>query len=502
MDTNRHVCVKKKCTYWELNMLGKQLITIAISAVLLLVLVGCGSTEETEVTAETQLVSSEPVYSPEAILEIGSMDPDVDDQIRLAVEEGNMPSLSVGVIVGDELVWAKSYGATPAGIHTAYEIGSISKTFTAVAILQLYERGLLGLDVDINDYLPFQIRHQDHPDSPITVRMLLNHTSGLTRVTEDYNRFVLRDHAIQDAVKRHFDLELHELNFDRLYERGEFYEAYLVPGGTFYSDDVWSRDLGSYEYSNIGFGLLAYIVECVSGQTFEEYLDQNIFQPLEMNASSTQVEAVRDLIANPYERIEGKYIKVPYKDIPFYRFCKPYQLGCLLRNMILPDGQIPVPKGLEDQLDAGYLRFPVYENLAGSSGILSNIPNLAAYLITHMNEGQAPNGYQLLQPDTIALMHELAANAEGGYFYNSFPMLGVGLGWTVCENGIQGHIGGAPGYGATMLYQETNQGNVGIILLRNWSWGYVMDNDRVMDYGMQYYLPLEPLLFEAGINME
>ncbi|MGD8998062.1 MAG: serine hydrolase [Anaerolineae bacterium] len=483
-------------------MSAKQFKTIAISAVIFLALVGCGTTEGTEVISESQSTSSEPVYNPDAILEIGSIDPEVDTQIRLAVEEGNMPSLSVGVIVGGELAWAKSYGTTPAGIHTAYEIGSIGKTFTGVAILQLYERGLLDLDADINDYLPFTIRHPDHPDSPITVRMLLNHTSGLSRVTDDYNRFVLRDHAIQDAVRRHLDLDLHELNFDRLYERGEFYEAYLVPAGTFYSDGVWAGDFGSYEYSNIGFGLLAYIVECVSGQSFEDYLDQNIFQPLEMDESSSQIEAVRAFLANPYERVEGKYLKLPYRDIPFYRFCKPYQLGCLLRNMISPVGQIPVPKELEDQLDGGYLRFQVYENLAGSAGILSNVPDLAAYLATHMNEGRAPNGYQLLQPDTMALMHELAANVEGGYFYNSFPMLGVGLGWTVCENGIQGHIGGAPGYGATMLYQETTQGNVGIILLRNWSWGYVTDNDRVMEYGMQYYLPLEPLLFEAGRDAE
>jgi CubicO group peptidase (beta-lactamase class C family) len=392
------------------------------------------------------------------------------------------------------LVWAKSYGTTPAGIHTAYEIGSITKTFTSVAILQLYERGLLSLDADINDYLPFQIRHPDHPDSPITVRMLLNHTSGLARRTEDYYRFQLRDHALQDAVRQHVELDLHELNFDRLYQRAEFFKAYLVPGGSLYSDDVWTGAFGSYGYSDIGFGLLAYIVECVSGQSFEDYLDRNVFEPLEMNESSSQVEAVRAFLASPYPRIEGKYIKVPYGDIPFYRFCKPYQLGCLLRNLISPVGQIPVPK----ELDAGYVRFPVYENLAGSAGILSSVPDLAAYLIAHMNEGRAPNGYQLLQSDTIAFMHELAANAEGGYFYNSFPMLGVGLGWTVCDDGIQGHIGGSPGYGATMLYQEATQGDVGIILLRNWSWGYVTDNERNMEYGMQYYLPLEPLLFEAG----
>ena len=483
-------------------MLGKRFKAIAISAVVFFALVGCGTTEGTEVISESPSMSSEPVTNTDAVPEIGSIDPDVEAQIRHAVEESHMPSLSVGVIVGDELVWAKSYGRTPAGVHTAYNTGSVSKTFTAVAILQLYERGLLELDADINDYLPFSIHHPDHPDSPITVRMLINHTSGLTRTTDDYNRFLLRDHAIQDAVRQYFDLDLHELSFDMLYERGEFFEAHLVPGGTLYSDDVWTRDLGSFEYSDISFGLLAYIVECVSGQSFEDYLDQNIFQPLEMDESSAEVKAVRDLLAYPYERIEGTYLQLAYiRDVPFYSLCKPYQLGCMLRNLISPVGQSPVPKELEDRLDGGYLRFPVYRHLAGSTGILSSVPDLAAYLITHMNEGRAPNGYQLLQPDTMALMHELAVDfAEGSI--DTFPLLGFGLGWEVCADGIQGHIGASFGYGATMLYQETTQGNVGIILLRNWKWDLVTDNDRVTEYGIQYYLPLEPLLFEAGKNVE
>jgi hypothetical protein len=72
----------------------------------------------------------------------------------------------------------------------------------------------------------------------------------------------------------------------------------------------------------------------------------------------------------------------------------------------------------------------------------------------------------------------------------------------VCADGIQGHNGAAPGYGAMMLYQETPQDKIGIILLRNWSWSYVMNNDRVMEYGMQYYLPLEHMVLEVGRNEE
>jgi CubicO group peptidase (beta-lactamase class C family) len=410
-----------------------------------------------------------------------------------------MPSLNVGIVLNDELVWAKSYGQTPAGINTSYLTGSVAKTFTATAIMQLFERGLLDLDVDINDYLPFTIRHPRYADTPITVRMLLTHTSGLFRETEDYKRFQLRDQAVQESVEENFGLTLKELSFETPIERGAFFEAYLVPGGLYYSDEVWSEDLGRFSYSDIGFGLLAYIVECVSGQSFEQYLDKNVFQPLELDHSSAQIEPLREVLANPYERVEGKYLLVAFRDIPFYRYCKPYQLVCLVRNMISPAGQIPISENVEGKLDAGYLRFPVYQNLAGNAGIMASVPDLAAYLIAHMNGGRAPNGYQLLQPETTALMHKMAVNTSGSINY--FPMRGVGLGWTLCHDGVEGHIGGSFGYGATMLYQETSQGKVGIILLRNWSWNLITDYDKVLDYGKQYYLPLETLLFRAGRNL-
>ncbi len=476
-----------------------KIIKISMVVVLIMTLVSCNTPKSPRGNSVSQSISSSPIFNPDTVIEIGSIDPGVDAQIQAAVEEGGMPSLNVGIVLNDELVWAKSYGKTPAGINTAYITGSVSKTFTATAIMQLYERGLIDLDADINEYLPYKIQHPAYPDSSITVRMLLAHTSGLFRETEDYKRFQLRDHTIQETVEENFGLKLKELNFETPYERGEFFAAYLIPGGEYYSKEVWSEDLGRFSYSDIGYGLLAYIVECVSGQSFESYLNQNIFQPLELEHSSAQIEQVRTVLANPYERVEGKYLMVSFRDIPFYRFCKSYQLTCMVRNIISPVGHIPVSKNIEEQLEAGYLQFPIYEDFAGNSGVKASVPDLAAYLVAHMNEGRAPNDYQLLQPETVVLMHKMAESTNGSINY--FPMRGVGLGWTLCHDGVEGHIGGAFGYGATMLSQETTQGKVGIILLRNWSWNLVADYDRVLDYGKQYYLPLEQLLFQAGRNL-
>jgi CubicO group peptidase (beta-lactamase class C family) len=459
---------------------------------------GC-ITANAEGISETEPKVTPPESNHAFVSEIGSIDPNIDAQIQAAVGEGGMPSLSVGILLNDELVWAKTYGSTPAGLDTAYMTGSVTKTFTATAIMQLLERGLIDLDADINEYLPFSIRHPADPDTPITVRMLLTHTAGLCRETEDYKRFSLRDQTIQKSIAENFDLALKELSFETPYDRGEFFEAYLIPGGEFYSDEVWSEDLGRFAYSDIGYGLLAYVVEVVSGQSFESYLDQNIFQPLDMDHASAQVESLREVLANPYERVEGDYLIVAFRDIPFYRFCKPYQLICLVRNLISPVGQIPVSRDMEEGLEAGYLRFPIYEISAGNNGVMASVPDLATFLIAHMNEGLAPNGYQLLQPETMTMMHKLAVS--GGGSINYFPMRGYGLGWTVCHNGIQGHIGGSFGYGATMLSQVTPQGKVGIILMRNWSWNLVMDYEQVLDYGKKYYLPLEQLLLQEAKNM-
>jgi hypothetical protein len=113
-------------------------------------------------------------------------------------------------------------------------------------------------------------------------------------------------------------------------------------------------------------------------------------------------------------------------------------------------------------------------------------------MIAHMNGGRAPNGHQLLQPETVEMMHEIAVPVEGSI--NLIPMRGYGLGWTIAEDGIQGHIGGASGYEAEMLYQETRSGSVGIIFLRNWSWELANDYENGFEYWKKYHVGVREIL--------
>ena len=91
----------------------------------------------------------------------------------------NIPTIHIGITYGTQLVWTKGFGNQTA-LDTIFPVASIQKTFIGTAILQLYEQGLIELDKDVSDYLPFEVKHPDFPEDTITVQMLLTHTSGLT----------------------------------------------------------------------------------------------------------------------------------------------------------------------------------------------------------------------------------------------------------------------------------------------------------------------------------
>jgi len=427
-----------------------------------------------------------------AIFEIGSIDPEVNQQLQALLEEGGIPSFTVGIVVEDELVWAKSYNGV-AGTDTVYIVGSVSKPFIATAILQLYERGLVDLDADINEYLPFPVRHPKYPDKPISVRTLLTHQSGLAMDgDEDYIRFQNPDEVIREYVRHVFGIDLSELNLEPHPSRAEFFEAFLTPGGEYYSNNIWAETPGAYQYSNIGYGLLAYIIECVTEVSVEEYLQTNIFDPLEMAHSGAELVGLEPYHAYPYQRIQGEYILIPYRGIPFNRFCAIWDLRCVGKNIFSPGGYLPVPDNINQYLENHYLRFPLYENLVGNGGVRASVTDLSKFMIAHMNGGRAPNGFQLLQPETVEMMHEIAA-PDGGSV-NLIPLKGYGMGWTIAAGGLQGHIGGASGYEAEMLYKETARGNYGIIFLRNWTWELADAYDEGFEYWKKYHVGVREIL--------
>src|SRR5690606_33106422 len=108
--------------------------------------------------------------------------------IEAQMAYAEQPGLSIGIVHDQELVWARGFGwadverQEPAGPHTLYRIASITKLFTATALLQLRDAGRLQLDDPLQKYLPwFTLRDNGQPSHPITIRHLITPTSGLPR---------------------------------------------------------------------------------------------------------------------------------------------------------------------------------------------------------------------------------------------------------------------------------------------------------------------------------
>lgn len=226
----------------------------------------------------------------------------VDAYVQSLMKEGGYPGLSVSIYYDGEPVLEKGYGyanlewqqqVTP---DTVFEIGSISKTFTALSIMQLAEAGKLSLDDTVAQHV------SDLPEEigKLPLRRLLNHTSGLGNYTNV-------PEIMQVSVN-------HALTLDGAFD--------FIAANTpilFQAGDEWS-------YSNSGTWLLSYIVEKVSGQSFADYLQANIFQPFGMTKSQlNDYNQVIERRAAGYNKAENGFTVAP-QTVPVI----PYGAGSII----------------------------------------------------------------------------------------------------------------------------------------------------------------------------
>jgi len=222
----------------------------------------------------------------------------MDDILVEAMNEYTLPGLAVGIVRRGELVYVKGLGyadieeRTPVEAETVFRIGSISKTFTAIGVMQLYEQGRLQLDDPVNDYLKtYRVQHRDPNAPPVTIRHLLTHTSGIGEVRDVF-----------DLVKPVGGLSAKP--DDPVVPLGEYYGGVLRP-------EVYPGE--KIAYANHAFATLGQLVEDVSGQPFGEYMVEHVFEPLGMHTTdyflSDRVEA--DL-ADAYQFKKGSFEPVKF----------------------------------------------------------------------------------------------------------------------------------------------------------------------------------------------
>jgi CubicO group peptidase (beta-lactamase class C family) len=196
----------------------------------------------------------------------------IDRYVRSEMEAQRIPGLALGIVHGDRIVHVQGFGhADRAGRQvtpeTPFLIGSVTKSFTALAIMQLSEAGQVQLDAPVQRYLPWWRVADPDASTRVTVRHLLYQVSGLSKATG--NAYATsgdtHDSALEDRVRALRDAELTQ------------------PVGT------------TWQYSNANYWTLGMIVQAVSGQSYETYVQQHIFNPLQMgNSYTSRTEAVQN----------------------------------------------------------------------------------------------------------------------------------------------------------------------------------------------------------------
>lgn len=215
----------------------------------------------------------------------------IDSIITQKMQTYTIPGLAIGIVQQDDIVYTQGYGKTSiyngntVTKNTIFHTASISKLFTAQGIMQLIKTYKLSLDEYIVNIIP-EVSSKDKRFSKITLRNLLNHTSGLP-----------------DIKNYHWDKAHRARNSLQNYIQNQNFKLRSTPGTEYY-------------YSNLGYNLLGYIIEKVSQQSFEDYMQSQLLKPLDMLPSDFRYEAIPEALrTRPHSKSKftGKvYIQKTY----------------------------------------------------------------------------------------------------------------------------------------------------------------------------------------------
>ena len=354
----------------------------------------------------------------------------VEHSIEKTMVEGQIPSMTIAIVKDDEVVWSNGYGyanlwaRTPAVPSTVYLIGSTFKAMSTVALLRQMEAGKFELDDSVSDYLEFlRIRNEDRKE-PITFRHLLTHTSGLP---VDFAPLSIWD---DDAP----------------------------PGMTAYLSSslrTESPPLEGVVYSNMAYTLVGYMVQDLSGKPFRQYMQKQIFEPLEMYSTSfTPSPQMSERLAIPYIVDPSSETLVPTE---------------LLRSRVWPAGLV-----------------------------YGTVLDQANWLIANLNEGVF-KGRQIISAESLDEMHSRQFDQFKGKISGLWGSGEAGYGltwWTDTRNGERyfAHSGSVPGY--TAFLQGNKDQKLGVAMLTNGNQAHkhlIALTDDIMDL-MSRLAPPEAVL--------
>jgi CubicO group peptidase (beta-lactamase class C family) len=312
----------------------------------------------------------------------------VRNNIKKAVTAGLPPSLAVAVAKDGKIIWEEAFGwanrekRIPATVDTRYAIASVSKPLTALGVMVLVERGLIKLDDSVSKFLGnIKLTANEEDAATVTIKHLLQHTSGLPRHWRNF-------YSDESEVP------------PKLAETISRYGILVNAPGT------------QHLYTNLGYGLLAYIIEQVSRMPFSEFMRKDVFQPLGMTNTSIENES---------------------------RIFRP------AANLYASDGAA-IPYYVSDE--------------SGAMSATSSVHDIIKFGMFHLKE-TSPGQRQIIKSETIDLMaqNKFITGTEGGiqstdWFYS--------LGWVGREKSQYSyynlaHSGDAPGVSALLVILPTER---------------------------------------------
>ncbi len=339
----------------------------------------------------------------------GAVFPIVEKIYREYAEKNHFPGYAFGIVLDGKLVFSGAGGYTdidkkiPATTQSMFRIASMSKSFTAMAILKLRDEGKLRLDEPVSNYIPEMKGQQLTTDAPvITIRNLLTHSAGFPE-----------DNPWGDRQLADTDADL----------------LALIKKGLSLSNDPGL----TYEYSNLGFAMLGYIIKKVTGIPYSEYIAKNIWKPLGM------------------KQAEWEYTKVTPSQLAHgYR----WNDNAWREEALLHDG--------------------IY---GAMGGMITSIESFSKYVALHQSAWPVRNGIDdgPVKRSSIREMHQpwRFAVLNAGYQYPSGRFCATasayayGLRWTKDCEGREtiGHSGGLPGFGSNWAILP--EYGIGVIFFAN-----------------------------------
>lgn len=320
---------------------------------------------------------------------------EIDHYIQREISNRQLPGIAVAIVRGQEIVYLKGFGyanlntKSPVTPQTIFDLASCSKSFTALAVLALWQDGLIDLDKPLAFYLPEFHLVEEEVSTQITIRQLLNQTSGLPGDVSEPVSYHTGNNAMEALVSAMANI--HSQN---------------PPGAIF-------------EYANFNYNLLGALIEKVSGESFEDFVQERIFVPMDMTHSTLRPE-----IAARYDRADGHQLllgKVVVRNVPIYRSAVP----------------------------AGW--------------IMSSVEDMAKWLIANMNHGVVA-GEQVIPAELIETMHN-----TGVTFTEDGKEAGYGMGWFtgLTNDGkmVFWHGGDTPNFLSEMILLPEER--LGIVMLAN-----------------------------------